>query len=138
MKNLLTLFLLTLIVNFAKAQNDKYTFAYWTNEFKTDSKDDACYLFVSDPIKNWYDINKSDRDNHEINFRTEANFKASYEVMKSFDSPIGFADKYTSSAKCKEAIQKKVFDFKNRYPKGYTTNTKKLPIKVVYVSLNLN
>lgn len=138
MKTKWNLFFITIVaaffvMNFTNANaQDKYAFATWSNQFNS-SNDDAFYLYISDPVKNWYDnLSEDERKDWQTNFRTSGNRQSGQQLMKSHNDPIpegGSYERFSSSADCKEAIANKVAKFKKDYS-GY-----KKPVKVIYINL---
>jgi len=113
-----------------KAQ-DKYSFATWSNA-GVSSNDDAFYLVVSDPVKNWYNLSEEEHNDWKSNFRISANRQIGKNIMGNYKEPIpegGSYEKFSSLSHCKEAIQAVVEKFKKDYS-GYDK-----PAKVIYVNL---
>lgn len=112
---------------------DRYSFVTYSNEF--DSKDDdAYYLVISDPVKNWYDLSEAERDDWEAEFRTSANRQIGKEFVKKYSSPLPYRGNYSafsSSALTKEAIQEEVFRFKKMAERSAVNK----PAKIIYVNL---
>lgn len=108
---------------------DKYSFATFDNEFKDV---DTYYLFISDPVKNWFKMSESQREDWETEFRISANSQAGDKVMANYDKPVpdgGSYENYTSLSKCREAIQDHIFKFKKDLEKYGK------PVKVIYINL---
>lgn len=111
---------------------EKYSFSTWSNQFDA-RNDDAYYLVISDPVKNWYSKDDQEKEDWITDFRVSANDQADFKLMQNFEEPVpdgGSYEKYTSLSRCKEAIQDKVSKFKKDYS-GYNK-----PVRVIYVNLN--
>uniref|UniRef100_UPI004049F89D hypothetical protein n=1 Tax=Flavobacterium sp. TaxID=239 RepID=UPI004049F89D len=131
--SLLLVMIACMSFNQAKAQN-KYSFAtyekfysHWNNDHE-----DAYYLFVSNPVENWFSLSKDTRADWERDFRTQANKKAGFEVMTAGYKPTpyrGEYERFTSLSECKEAIQDYISDYKKEH-QGLNK-----PIKVIYINL---
>lgn len=131
--SLLVLLIAMMSLNQVKAQS-KYSFAtyekfysHWNNDHE-----DAYYLFVSNPVENWFSLSKDTRADWERDFRTQANKKAGFEVMTSGYTPTPYKGEYeycSSLSQCKEKIQ----DYINDYKKEHQGLNK--PIKVIYINL---
>lgn len=131
--SLLLVMIACMSFNQAKAQN-KYGFAtyekfysHWNNEHE-----EAYYLFISNPVENWFSLNKDTRADWERDFRTQANKKAGFEVMTSGYTPTPYKGEYeyfSSLSQCKEAIQDYINDYKKK-----NQGTGK-PLKVIYINL---
>lgn len=128
---LMLIVLLSTSFNEIKAQ-DKYAFATWTNAGSS-SNDDAFYLIISDPVKNWFtDMNEDERKEWQTDFRISANKQVGSSIMGNYKTPIpegGSYERFSSLSQCKEAIQTKVDRFKKDYA-GYDK-----PVKIIYVNL---
>lgn len=128
---LLIIILISTSYNEIKAQ-DKYAFATWHNG-GTSSNDDAYYMIVSDPVKNWYTaMNEEERKEWETDFRISANKQVGYSIMGNYKTPIpegGSYERFSSLSDCKEAIQRVV----NKFKENYSGRNK--PVKIIYVNL---
>ncbi|SHK65851.1 hypothetical protein [Epilithonimonas mollis] len=129
----LMIFMIVLLPGFfslIKAQ-DKYAFATWSNA-GVSSNDDAFYLVVSDPVKNWYNMSEDQRKEWETSFRISANRQIGKDIMGNYKIPVpdgGSYEKFNSLSACKERIQQVADKFK----KDYSRYDK--PAKVIYVNL---
>lgn len=133
-KNLALLIIVLVSVSFTEINaQDKYAFSTWSNQFNS-SNDDAYYMIVSDPVKNWFtDMNVDERKEWITNFRVSANDQAGYSILKNYSEPIpegGSYERFSSLSDCKEAIQRVV----NKFKKDYSGRSK--PVKIIYVNLN--
>lgn len=116
-------------MNKAQAQ-EKYSFSTWSN-FGNSQNEEFLYLYISDPVKNWYDLSEEKRKDWKTNFRISGNKQSGEQLMKSHSEPIpdgGSYERFSSLADCKEAIENKVAKFKK-------DNSGKKTVKIIYVNL---
>lgn len=110
---------------------DKYSFATWTNAGSSQNEDNI-YLYISDPVKNWFDnLSEEQRKDWKTNFRISGNKQSGLQLMKNFSEPIpegGSYERFSSLADCRAAIENKVVKFKK-------DNSDFKPVKIIYVNL---
>lgn len=123
-------FLMALGFNEAQAQ-DKYGYATFSNQFDA-GNDNAYYLVISDPVKNWFKLSKEEQQEWKTEFRIQANRKAGFKLMNNYQEPVpyrGAYEAFDSKAACKEKAQDEAEKFKKNYS-GYEK-----PVKIIYVEL---
>jgi len=112
---------------------DKYSFATLSNQFDS-RNDDAIYLVISDPVKNWYNLSKEEQEDWKAEFRTSANRQIGKDFVTKYAALVpynGDWKAFSSMAKAKEAIQDEVSKFKN----DYAGNTADKRVKIIYVNM---
>lgn len=122
-----------LMVGVSKSQaQEKYSFATWSNVGNSQNED-YIYLYISDPVKNWYTLSGDKQKDWKTNFKTSGNSQAGGQYMKSFSDPVpdgGSYERYTSLADCRAGIEAKITKFKS-------DNNGSKPVKVIYINLRL-